>query len=259
MTHHRFLPGQIGVILTLVIATLLGAVALGTDVAVLYFNWVQLQKAADAAALAGAGELTALPDPSGTVAANATSTGEGYACLNGINDPSNTNATLCPNPVNNPSYVDKVANISVNASNTQFSIRLTRQVPYYFARLIGLQTGNVAAGATAQVLRGAQRVNGGLFPTIFQCKSPCNGLANLDPVTFVSFGQKFPQVRRAIGVGSTSARAQVGARRATPSSTATAERSASATAVPPIRDRRPAPSIRAGRDCLPNITRSTRM
>ncbi len=27
--------------------------ALGTDVAVMYFNWVQLQKAADAAALAG--------------------------------------------------------------------------------------------------------------------------------------------------------------------------------------------------------------
>lgn len=191
MKHHGFPSGQIGVILTLVIATLLGAVALGTDVAVLYFNWVQLQKAADAAALAGASELTALPDPTGTVAANATSTGEGYACLNGINDPSNTNPTLCPNPVNNPNYVDKVAYTAVNASNTQFSIRLTRQVPYYFARVIGLQTGNVAAGATAQVLRGAQRVNGGLFPTIFQCKSPCKGLSQLDPGTFVSFGQKF--------------------------------------------------------------------
>jgi hypothetical protein len=191
MRHSRLQPGQIGVILTLIIATLLGAVAMGTDVAVLYFNWVQLQKAADSAALAGAGELTALPDPSGTVATNAISTGEGYACLNGINDPSNTNATLCPSPVNNPSYVDKVTSTTVNANNTQFSIKLTRQVPYYFARVIGLQTGNVAAGATAQVLRGANQVNGGLFPTLFQCKSPCNGLGSLDPGTFVSFGQKF--------------------------------------------------------------------
>jgi uncharacterized membrane protein len=46
--------GQIAVVTTFAIATLLGAMALGTDVAVMYFNWVQLQKGADAAALAGA-------------------------------------------------------------------------------------------------------------------------------------------------------------------------------------------------------------
>jgi len=46
--------GQIGVVMTLVIATLLGVMALGSDVAVMYYNWMQLQKAADASALAGA-------------------------------------------------------------------------------------------------------------------------------------------------------------------------------------------------------------
>ncbi len=52
-----YMKGQMAVVMTFAIATLLGAMALGTDVAVMYFNWVQLQKAADAAALAGANYL----------------------------------------------------------------------------------------------------------------------------------------------------------------------------------------------------------
>src|SRR5216683_3045058 len=58
--------GQIAVVMTFAIATLLGAMALGTDVAVMYFNWMQLQKGADAAALAGAGWLVASDVPSGS-------------------------------------------------------------------------------------------------------------------------------------------------------------------------------------------------
>lgn len=46
--------GQMAVVMTLVVATLLGVMALGSDVAVMYYNWMQLQKAADASALAGA-------------------------------------------------------------------------------------------------------------------------------------------------------------------------------------------------------------
>jgi len=42
------------VILAVVLPTLLGAMALCADVAVFYFNWANLQKAADSAALAGA-------------------------------------------------------------------------------------------------------------------------------------------------------------------------------------------------------------
>jgi len=186
-----FFKGQAAVMMTLVMATLLGAVALGTDVAVLYFNWMQLQKAADAAALAGAGRLTALPDPSGTVAANATDAAKGYACLNGIDDPHNTNPAICPNPVNNPDYVDQVNFITVDPNDTQVSIKLTRQVPYYFAKVLGLQTGRVAAGATAQVSQPVGTIKGGLFPAGIQCDSPCKSLAQLDPGQSVTFGQKF--------------------------------------------------------------------
>ena len=52
--HKRYQRGQIAVVMTFAIATLLGAMALGTDLAVVYYNWVLLQKGADIAAIAGA-------------------------------------------------------------------------------------------------------------------------------------------------------------------------------------------------------------
>ena len=49
-----YMGGQMAVVFALAAVTLCGVIALGADVGVLYYNWVQLQKAADAAALAGA-------------------------------------------------------------------------------------------------------------------------------------------------------------------------------------------------------------
>jgi uncharacterized membrane protein len=57
MRHQkRYKRGQMMVVMTLAMVALLGAMAPGTDIGVLYYNWVQLQKGADAAALAGAGQ-----------------------------------------------------------------------------------------------------------------------------------------------------------------------------------------------------------
>lgn len=190
LLRKRFSRGQIFVVATLVIATLLGAMALSANVGLLYYNWMQLQKAADAAVLAGASQLTGLPDNTGTVAANAQAVAKGYACLNGINDPKNTNAAICPNPVANSLYVDTVNSVTVNASDTQVSIQLTRQVPYFFGTLIGLNKGNVVATATAQVTGSIGTYSGGLFPAGIECKSPCS-FANLNPGQPVTFGQKF--------------------------------------------------------------------
>jgi hypothetical protein len=176
--------------MSVVIGVLLGAMALATDVGLFYYNWMLLQKAADSAALAGASSLTAIPDPSGTVASSAVSTAKGYACLNGINDPNNTNITICPNPAQNASYVDQVSSTNVNAGDTQLSITLTRQVPYFFGRVLGLNTGNVAASATAQVSAGVNTYQTGMFPAGIQCNKPCS-LANLDPGQSVTFGMKF--------------------------------------------------------------------
>jgi Flp pilus assembly protein TadG len=189
--RSKFSKGQMLVVMSMVIGVLIGAMALGTDVGVLYYNWMLVQKAADSAALAGATSLTAVADPSGTVAATAISTAKGYACLNGINDPNNTNTTICPSPVQNASYVDQVVSTNVNAADTQLTIKLNRQVPYFFGKVLGLNTGNVGASATAQVSLGVNSFNGGLFPAGLQCDKPCKSTANMDPGQSVTFGMKF--------------------------------------------------------------------
>jgi hypothetical protein len=49
--------GQVAVLYAGIAAILIGAIALGSDVAVMYVNWQQMQKTADAAAIAGANYL----------------------------------------------------------------------------------------------------------------------------------------------------------------------------------------------------------
>jgi Flp pilus assembly protein TadG len=73
----RFARGQIFVVFALATATLVAVMGLCSDIGVLYYNWVQLQKAADAAALAGA---SCLPNDATT----ATATAQTYATNNGV-------------------------------------------------------------------------------------------------------------------------------------------------------------------------------
>jgi Putative Flp pilus-assembly TadE/G-like len=186
--RDRFARGQTMVVMTMVVGVLLGAMALGTDVGLFYYNWMLLQKAADSAALAGASSLTALADPSGDVAATAVSTAKGYACLNGINDPNNANTTICPDPIQNASYVDQVASTDVDGNDTQLSITLKRQVPYFFGKILGLNKGSVAASATAQVSQGVSSFKSAMFPAAIQCDQPCNSTTDLDPGQSVTFG-----------------------------------------------------------------------
>lgn len=115
--------GQTAVIFALATVTLVGAMALGTDIAVLYFNWSQLQKAADAAVLAGA---TFLPNDT----TKAKSTAISYAESNGV----------AANEINSPTFAD---------NDLQISLSINRQVPYYFARVLGLTSGHVSVSSTA--------------------------------------------------------------------------------------------------------------
>ena len=117
---HR---GQTMIIFALIIPALLGVIALGTDVSVFYFNWVQLQKAADAAVLAGANYL---PDNPSTAQNTATQLAE----TNGIK-------------------AAEILATSIGANNLSISIQLRRTVPYYFARVLGLTNGIVTTSATA--------------------------------------------------------------------------------------------------------------
>ena len=74
------------VVMTLAIGALIGAMALSTDVGLLYYNWGLLQKAADSAVLAGANYLPS--DPAGAIlSANS------FASQNGI-QPSEVSSTV---------------------------------------------------------------------------------------------------------------------------------------------------------------------
>ncbi len=115
--------GQVGAILTLAITILLGASALGADVAVFYYSWVQLQKAADAGALSGANYL---PDnPSGAIAA-----ADQVAEKNGV-------------------LSAEIVSTTVASDDSSITIRVHRTVPYFFGKLLGLTSGTVAASASA--------------------------------------------------------------------------------------------------------------
>jgi hypothetical protein len=115
--------GQTFVIAAIAAVGLVGALSLGTDVAVLYYNWVQLQKAADASALAGANWLPGNPT-------QASSTANSYAQSNGI-------------------LAGEITSTVVASNDQSITISLQRNVPYNFGRVLGLTSTNIAASATA--------------------------------------------------------------------------------------------------------------
>lgn len=142
----RLSSGQIVVVVALGITALIGSIALGADVAVLYFNWMQLQKAADAAVTAGANYLPEMPN-------TAVSTANSYAATNGI-------------------LAAEIVTTQVNNANTQITIKLQRTVRYHFARVLGLSTGQVAAASTASVSYSASEVGSGVEPIGLDATTP---------------------------------------------------------------------------------------
>ncbi len=120
-------------VMTVSIAALLGAVALSTDVGLLYYNWGSLQKGADSAVLAGANNLPS--DAAGAVVVADT-----FAAHNGIG-------------------ATEIVATTVAADQQSITMRVSRTVPYSFAQLVGLWSGLVSVSATAG-LEGAGSVSG---------------------------------------------------------------------------------------------------
>lgn len=122
--------GQIMVIMALALPGLLGAMALCIDVWNLYSNWVHMQIAADAAVLAGA---TYLRPNDASTESTADPVARTYAQNNGVQSSEITSITFAPD-------------------QTWIRMTVTRTVPFYFGRVLGLTTTpvNVAARATIQ-------------------------------------------------------------------------------------------------------------
>jgi hypothetical protein len=151
--------GQIAIVFTLVIATLLGVMALGTDVGVLYFYSLQLQKAADAAALAGAGYYG--PNTPPTPACDwpgATSNAQNAACDYVVN---NGIAKSYITNINAPAL--NVTNIPASAQSIQVRLKRT-DIPVFFGRLLGLNNLVAVGNATAIGPMPITTLTRGLFP-----------------------------------------------------------------------------------------------
>ncbi len=190
--------GQVAVAIILVMTVLLGSVGLGADMALLYFNWVILQKGVDAGALAGAGylqsDLQAVPQ-----AINVAVT---YAENNGIK-----NSELQKDANGNEAYVP-------GPNYSTITVTAKRTVPYAFFKLIGLPNGIVAATATAQMPLAPSCVNctsaqptPGSQPTVTPgniCSSPgqCNVIPiGLDFSTPYTFNQPVQLNENKVGPG----------------------------------------------------------
>lgn len=146
MSRHS--KGQVMVLYAGVLVVLLGAIGLCTDVAVSYVHWQLLQRAADAAALAGASYL-----PSDT--STAQSTAVAIAEKNGI-------------------LASEIVSTPISGTELSITVNLTRTVPYYFARALGLTSGLVNVSATAGVQPNTADARG-LIPIGLSCpKGNCS-------------------------------------------------------------------------------------
>jgi Flp pilus assembly protein TadG len=189
--------GQVFVLYTLALVALLGALALGTDVAVMYVNWQQAQKVADAAALAGANYL------SGGITYTNPTTGAAYPTSSGCNGETSgtspeevASQVACTYAVNNG-----LAASTVTISNpTSTSIQVVANqaaLPYFFGKALGLSNYTVTASASAAAPGPVETVLGsttggvqGLFPVGLQCAAPC-GAGSLVAGEHLTFGTKF--------------------------------------------------------------------
>ncbi len=145
--HH----GQILILYTVMLTTLLGFAALGVDVAYLFANKRAMQGAADLAALAGAMDLPA--------ATTAKASAQQYATSNGYENGVNTVTVVPVTPY--------------KGSPGKIEVTITQAMPTFFANIFGISTVDISARAVAQGLK--------MGPGILALDTDCSdGVAALD-------------------------------------------------------------------------------
>jgi hypothetical protein len=177
-TKFKKSRGQIAVLYAGIIAVLVGAIALGTDVAVMYMNWQQVQKVADAAAIAGSNFLTGIAF-SGTVDSSCTG------------QPDSASQAACTYAVAN-GLAASTLTISEPTSSIVKVVAQETGLPYYFGKVVGLSTYAVSATAAAQASGPPTTCNDcKMLPLGLQCDAPCTDASGLVAGESVSFGNKF--------------------------------------------------------------------
>ncbi|HYL58855.1 MAG TPA: TadG family pilus assembly protein [Candidatus Acidoferrales bacterium] len=125
---RRHSKGQMMVLYAIALPALVGVLALGADMSVMYMNWQALQKAADGAVLAGGGSL-----PNDTTT-QATTDCNAYLTHNGVTG---------SDTITGPTFGTKVVN------NDTITVTVRRNVPYLFANALGLLNTDLQVTATA--------------------------------------------------------------------------------------------------------------
>src|ERR1035437_6047009 len=170
--------GQIAVLYAGILFVLVGAIALGTDVAVMYMNWQHAQKVADAAAMAGSNFLTGIAF-SGTVDSRCTG------------QPDSASKAACTYAVGN-GLAASTLTISEPTSSIVKVVAQQSGLPYYFGKVVGLDTYTVSATAAAQASGPPTTCNDcKMVPLGLQCDAPCTDASGLVAGEPVSFGNKF--------------------------------------------------------------------
>ncbi len=129
------------VLMLLVLPVFIGAIGLAMDVGNFYFNYYRAQQSVDAAALAGATCQAESQSCSYTTGSSNVPTN--YATTN------NPNITLVPNPVASPVYDPAYCPSPTYLTPCEVTVSATQTVPYYFARLVGVNSGTFDVSATA--------------------------------------------------------------------------------------------------------------
>jgi Flp pilus assembly protein TadG len=115
--------GQVLVVFAVVLAVLLGFAALSLDLGVAYVTKSELQRAADAAALAGVQELPDDPTQASTYA-------QTYLTNNGVKASDNIT-------------------IAIAGDNKSITVTVNRTSPKFFAKIFGINNNSISANSTA--------------------------------------------------------------------------------------------------------------
>ena len=191
--HRKALHGQIMVVMACAVVALIGAMALGIDVAMMYVTQLRLQNTVDAAALAGSTYVN------GGIAFKS-------AALGCSSQPDDASKAACTYVANNGLAVDSTSlkiyepgqNLPASAPTPNIQVWAQRPVSAYFGSIIGLKPYKVSSIAAAQANGPIYTVSTGLFPMAVQCTNPCS-LASLNPGSAVPFGVKFSPTGAASG------------------------------------------------------------
>jgi hypothetical protein len=168
MSFPKFRKGQMAVVMTLAIATLLGAMALSTDVGVMYYNWMELQKAADASALAGAtyfltqNSTQTLPTPAINTACTYPTQQQNVACTYALSNFAQQ-ADMTQGGIYVPGQ-NLPASVPAGAQTIQVTLKRTN-IPVFFASML-VRSGWYAATASSIAVAPTpvSSVHNGLFP-----------------------------------------------------------------------------------------------